>query len=73
MKARTSGRIAKNEAGDVQILPNNQGFSSTKLERLESVGNTEAVFTRILADLIKILLNQLLLLNELDIGQRFRG
>lgn len=69
----TSGRVTKNETSYVQIFPNNQSFNSTKLECLESVGNAKAVFARVLADLIKVLLDQLLLLDELDIGQRFRG
>jgi hypothetical protein len=72
-KARTSSRIAKNEARNVQVFPNDECFNGTKLKRLEGINDTEAVFARILADLIKVLLDQLLLLDKLDIGQGFRG
>ena len=44
IKSHTSSRITKNVASDVQVFPNDQGFNSTKLECLESVGNTKAVF-----------------------------
>jgi hypothetical protein len=70
-KILTSSRIAKDEASSVQILPNNQGLNSTELERLESVGDTEAVFACILADVIEIRLDQFLLPDKLDISQRF--
>ena len=53
--------------GDVQVLPNDQCLDGAKLKSLESVLNTKTVPARVLADLVEVLLNQLLFLNEFDV------
>lgn len=62
-----ASRIAKDVAGDVQALPDDQGLHGTKFEGLEGVVDTEAVLAGILADLVEVALNELLLLYELDV------
>jgi hypothetical protein len=69
----TSGGIAKYVTGHVQVLPDDQGLDSTKLKRLQCIIDTEAVPARVHADLVEILLDQLLLLYELDVGKGFGG
>lgn len=58
---------------DVQVFPDNERFHSTKLKSLERILDTKAVFAGILTDLVEVLLNELLFLDELDVGQRLRG
>ena len=71
--AHTVGSIAENIAGDVEVLPDDQSFDGAELESLESVFDTEAISASILADLVEILLDELLLLDELDVRKRLRG
>ena len=68
----TSGGIPENVSGDVEVFPDNKRFDGSHIQSFESILDTKAVFTRILADFIKVVLDQLLLLHELDIGERFR-
>ena len=65
----TARSIAKDISRDVQILPYDQSLNGTKLKGLECVLDTEAVPASILTDLIEVLLDKLLLLHELDIGE----
>ena len=58
----TAGRIPEHISGDVEVLPYNQRLHGTKFKRLEGVVDTEAVLASILADLVEVLLDQLLLL-----------
>ena len=60
-------------SGDIQIFPNNQRLDGAKLESLQRILDTETVFSRVLADLVEVLLDQLLFLNELDIREGFRS
>ena len=39
----TTGGVAEDVAGDVQVLPNDESLDGTELERLEGVLDTEAV------------------------------
>ena len=70
---RTVGSITKNITGDVEVLQDDQSFYGAELESLESVFDTEAISASILADLVEILLDELLLLHELDIGEGLRS
>ena len=65
----TTGGVAEDVAGDVQVLPNDEGLHGTKLEGLECVVDTETVLASVLADLVEVLLDELLLLNELDVRE----
>jgi hypothetical protein len=58
---------------DVEVLPYNERFHSAQLQCLKGVLDTEAIFARVHADLVEVVLNQLLLLHELDIRQGLRG
>ena len=60
----------QSEARDVQILPNDQSFHCAQFKTLEGIFNTEAVLASVLADLVKVLLDQPLLLHKLDISKR---
>lgn len=52
---------------DIKVLPDNQRFNSTKIESTERVIDTEAVLARILADFVKVFLDELLFLHKLDV------
>ena len=69
----TSSCIAKDISGDVQVFPYDQRLNGAELESLERVFDTEAVSARVLADLVEVLLDQLLFLNKLDVCERFRS
>ena len=58
-------------SSDVQIFPDDQRLDGAKFESLQRVLNAKTVFARVLADLVKVLLDQLLFLNELDVRERF--
>jgi len=60
-------------SSDVQVFPNNEGFYSAKFKGFESIINSKAIFARILADLVEILLDQSLFLNKFDIGKGLCG
>ena len=65
----TTGGVAEDVAGDVQVLPNDEGLHGTKLEGLECVVDTETVLASVLADLVEVLLDEPLLQDELYVGQ----
>lgn len=65
--------ILEGPAGDLQVLKNNEGFDSTKLQGLESVVDTVTDTAGILADLFEVLADQLLFLDELDVAKSLRG
>ncbi|KAH4126672.1 hypothetical protein HBH47_045340 [Parastagonospora nodorum] len=60
----------QNPAGDLQILKDNQGLGSTSLQSLQSVVDTVADLARVLGDVVKVLVDELLLLDELDVAER---
>ena len=64
----TSRGIAKDISGDVKVFPDNECFDGAKLKGLESVVNSKAVLASVLADLVKVLLNEFLLLNKFHVG-----
>ena len=68
----TASGVAENVARDVQILPDDESLDSAELKRLQGVFNTEAVLRGVLADLVEVPLDELLLLDELHVGQRLR-
>ena len=55
---------------DVQVLPNDQGVDRAELKCFHGVFNTEAVLRGIAADLVEVVLDELLLLHELHVRQR---
>jgi len=59
-------------ACDIQVLPHDQGLHSTEFKRFQRIIDTKAVFARVLADLIEVLLDEPLLLHKLDVCQRVR-
>ena len=65
----TTGGVAEDVAGDVQVLPDDQGLHGTELEGLERVVDTETVLAGVLTDLVEVLLNELLFLDELDVRE----
>lgn len=69
---RTTSSIAEDVTSDVQILPDDESLHSTELEGPQRVLDTETVLAGILTDLVEVPLNELLLLDELDVGKRFR-
>merc|ERR1712008_510703 len=56
---------------DIEILPADQNLYSAHFQSLKRVLHTKTVFASVLGNLIKVPSNQLFLLDELDIGQRF--
>jgi len=66
-----SSCIPKYMSSDVQIFPNDQRLDGAEFESLQRVLNPKTVFARVLADLVEVLLDQLLFLNELDVCERF--
>ena len=69
----TASGVPEDIARDVKVLPDDQGLDSTKLKRLESVLDTKAVLAGVLTNFVEVLLDELLLLDELDVGKRLRG
>lgn len=59
-------------ACDIQVLPHDQGLDGTEFKRFQRIIDTKAVFVRVLADLIEVLLDEPLLLHELNVGQCVR-
>ena len=54
---------------DVKVLPNDESFNGPHFQGLQGVIYTEAVPASVLADFVKVLLNEFFLLNKLDIGK----
>ena len=71
-KERTSSGIAKNITGNIQIFPDDESFNCPKIKGFEGIIDSETIFAGVLTNLVKVLLDELLLLNKLDISQRFR-
>ena len=69
----TASSVPQDVTSDIKIFPNDEGLNGAQLESLEGIINTEAVFAGVLADLVKVLLDELLLLDELDVRKRFSG
>src|SRR5882724_7742846 len=67
----TSSGVAENVTSDIKIFPDDEGFHGSKLEALEGVIDTETILSSVLADLVKVSLDEPLLLNKLDVRQRF--
>ena len=72
MYERTSRGIAENISSDVEVFPDNEGLDGTKLQCLQRILDTVAVLSGVLADLVEVPLDELLLLDELHVGQRLR-
>ena len=66
---RVAFRVLHDPASDLQVLVDDQDFSSTELHCLECVFNTVADLAGVLANLLEVLANKLLLLDELDVAQ----
>jgi hypothetical protein len=62
-------RALQNPASNFQVLEDNQRLSSTCLESLEGIVDTVADLARVLGDVVKVLVDELLLLDELDIAE----
>lgn len=58
---------------DLQVLEDDESLNSTELEGLESVVDTVTDASSILGDLLKVLSDELLLLDELDIAECLCG
>jgi len=56
---------------DVKVLPNNKSFDGPQFQGLQGVVDTKAVPAGVLADFVKVPLNEFFLLNKLDVGKRF--
>jgi hypothetical protein len=68
-----AGGVTQGVARDVEVLPYDERLDGTEVERLEGVLDTEAVPAGVLTDFVEVLLNELLLLDKLDVGERFGG
>lgn len=67
----TSSGVAENITGNIEILPDDEGFHGSELEALEGVIDTETIPPSVLTNLVKVSLDEPLLLNKLDVRQRF--
>lgn len=65
--------ILEGPSGNLQVLKHDKCLDSSELQRLEGVVDTVADTTGILADFFKVLSDQLLLLNELDVAKSLRS
>lgn len=70
---RTTGGVPEDITHDIQVLPDDEGLDSTKVECLERIVDTKAVLASVLADFVEVLLDELLLLHELDVRESLRG
>jgi hypothetical protein len=68
-----AGGVAQGVPRDVEVLPYDERLDGTEVERLEGVLDTEAVPAGVLTDFVEVLLDELLLLDKLDVGERFGG
>lgn len=69
----TSSSISQDIACGIKVLPDNECFNSTEFESTERIIDAEAVLARILANFVKVFLNELLLLHKLDVRERLGG
>ena len=65
----TGGTVLQCVPLDIQVLPTNQGFDRSHLQCPQRVLYAKAVLSSVLGDLVKVPTYQLLLLNELHIGE----
>lgn len=70
-KERTSSGIAKNITGNIQIFPDDESFNCPKIKGFEGIIDSETIFAGVLTNLVEVPLNELLLLDEFDIGKGF--
>ncbi|KAI3478310.1 hypothetical protein L1887_59786 [Cichorium endivia] len=66
-------RVLEHVAHHVEVLPHDECLDGTQVERFEGVVEAEAVLASLHGDLVKVLLDELLLLDELDVGERLCG
>ena len=66
---RTSSGVTEDVTRDIKVLPYDQSLDGSEFERLERVFDTKTILASILADFIKVFLNQPLFLNELDVRE----
>lgn len=64
--------VLENPAGDLEVLKDNESLDSTELKGLEGVLDTVAYLTSIRTNFLKVLSNELLLLDELDVAESLR-
>lgn len=69
----TTSSIPQNMSDRVQVLPDDQSFHCTHIQSLQGVGDTEAVLAGIEGDLVKVLLDESLLLDEFNVRERVGG
>ena len=67
----TSCSVSQRISRDVKVLPHDQRLDGAHVETFEGIIHTETVFASVLADLVKVLLDEFLLLDEFDILKRF--
>ncbi len=67
---QTSSGVTEDVTRDIKVLPYDQSLDGSEFEGLERVFDTKAVLARILTDFIKVLLDEPLFLNELDVCER---
>jgi hypothetical protein len=65
----TAVAVFENPAGDLKVLEDDQSLDGTELESLEGVLNAVANLASVLANLLKVLSDELLLLDELDVAE----
>mmetsp|Transcript_4616 Transcript_4616/g.6445 ORF Transcript_4616/g.6445 Transcript_4616/m.6445 type:complete len:244 (+) Transcript_4616:88-819(+) len=64
-------RILDFVSADIQIFPHDQSLDSTHFQSSQGVTNTVAILASVLGNFIKVLGDQLLLLNKFDVGENF--
>jgi hypothetical protein len=62
-------RALQDPAGDFQILKDNQSLGGAGLQRLQGVVDSVADLAGVLGDVVKVLVDKLLLLDELDVAE----
>ncbi len=67
---RTSSGVTEDVTRDIKVLPYDQSLDGSEFKGLERVFDTKAVLARILTDFIKVLLDEPLFLDELDVRKR---
>lgn len=65
--------VAQSVALRVEPFPHDEGLDGTHIECFESVDDTETVLARVERDFVKVFLNQTLLNDEFDVGERVGG
>jgi len=70
---RTVGSVLQDVSHGLEVLPNDQGLNGSHVESLEGILDSEDELSSVESDLIEELLDELLLLDELDVGERVGG